>query len=298
MPNDNLLNVYQQLCNSYQEIDSFRAQLLGRLPLATGAGIFLLYATNGDLPQETKNFLPAIGLFGFVVTLGLFAYEIYGIKKCHALILGGKQLEYQLGIEGQFAHRPRSVLSQINEPFAAGVIYPAVLAAWAFLAFAFIDPNSLRWGSAIVVFLIGLASLLNWNSALKKDGELADLIFVNQCFLQAEEKGDWSTLSPFLADDFKQVDASGKTQNRFEFLKTLPHDANLNHSVDQIKAKWDGKHAEFTCRVTTHSVENGEKDQFNLFWITRHFIRECEQNGDHWLCTDWQVTEILDRSSQ
>jgi hypothetical protein len=44
MLDDNrLLNVYQQLCSSYQEIDSFRAQLLGRLPLATGvgAGIFL-----------------------------------------------------------------------------------------------------------------------------------------------------------------------------------------------------------------------------------------------------------------
>ncbi len=84
MPDDNrLLNVYQQLCSSYQEIDSFRAQLLGRLPKATGAGIFLLYATNGNLSDDTKAFLPAIGLFRFVVTLGLFAYEIYGIRKCH-----------------------------------------------------------------------------------------------------------------------------------------------------------------------------------------------------------------------
>jgi hypothetical protein len=29
-------------------------------------------------------------LFGLVVTLGLFSYEIYGIRKCHALINAGK----------------------------------------------------------------------------------------------------------------------------------------------------------------------------------------------------------------
>jgi len=69
-----------------------------------------------------------------LITLGLFFYEIYGIKKCHNLIKAGQQIEGQMGIRGQFKERPREVARFINEPFAAGVIYPAVLAAWTFLA--------------------------------------------------------------------------------------------------------------------------------------------------------------------
>lgn len=184
-PNSNLLSVYQQLCISYQEIDTFRSQLLGRLPLATGAGIFLFYVTSnqGGFADVTIKALPAIGLFGFVVTLGLFAYEIYGIMKCHALILGGKQMEAQLGVDGQFAHRPRSVLGQINEPFAAGVIYPAVLASWAFVALVSVGQEDLRtWCPlavwiAVLVFFAGFASLIYYNVWLKKDGENKSLEF-------------------------------------------------------------------------------------------------------------------------
>lgn len=184
---ENLRAIYQQLCSSYQEIDSFRAQLLGRLPLATGAGIFLLYVTNDEVPDKTQAFLPAIGVFGFAVTLGLFAYEIYGIRKCHALIGAGQQLERSLGIDGQFAHRPREVLGFINEPFAAGVIYPAVLAAWAYLAFAFVEPSSVSWWIAILVFVIFFALSIGYNLWLRWDGKRTDPTLINQRILRAEE---------------------------------------------------------------------------------------------------------------
>ncbi len=70
--NSNRMSVYQQLCSSYQEIDAFRAELLERLPLATGAGgILLLYVTgNAALPTATIKVLPGIGLFGFVIRAG------------------------------------------------------------------------------------------------------------------------------------------------------------------------------------------------------------------------------------
>ena len=35
---------------------------------------------------------------------------------------------------GQFDRRPEGVAGFINEPFAAGIIYPAVLAAWTYIA--------------------------------------------------------------------------------------------------------------------------------------------------------------------
>ena len=140
--NPNLPNIYEQLCQSYRAIDEFRAKLLGFLPLASAGGAFLLL----NDPQKiklAKPFLEPLGLFGFVVTLGLFFYELYGIRKCHALINAGKKLECYLGItDGQFIRRPRNLVYVINEPFAAGMIYPAVLAGWIFLALVFPQSQS------------------------------------------------------------------------------------------------------------------------------------------------------------
>jgi hypothetical protein len=129
---EKLRTTYDQLCYSYRAIDDFRAKLLGFLPLATGTGIFLLVPENKE--GLLKEYLGPIGAFGFLITLGLFFYEIYGIKKCHGLILAGQQLEDQMDIRGQFRERPREVARFIKEPVAAGVNDPAELAAWTFLA--------------------------------------------------------------------------------------------------------------------------------------------------------------------
>jgi len=137
-PQDEQIKVYEQLCNSYRAIDDFRAKLLGFLPLATGTGAFLLLTDQAKVLSMQNLFRP-IGFFGLVITLGLFSYELYGIKKCDSLIKDGKDLEENVlkVRNGQFATRPHGVALLINEPFAASLIYPAVLAAWTFLAFAF-----------------------------------------------------------------------------------------------------------------------------------------------------------------
>jgi hypothetical protein len=179
--------IYQELCNSYRAIDDFRAKLLGFLPLATGTGIFLLldnvkFGTGQNPSYETKKLLVAAGVFGFAITLGLFCYELYGIKKCHALIKAGRELEVRLSIDaqgGQFTKRPREAAGLINEPFAAGVIYPAVLAAWTFLAASFMPQNAPSWAPhdqdaplwAIRVFIVGFTISLFFNLWLKLELE-------------------------------------------------------------------------------------------------------------------------------
>ena len=139
---ENLRLVYQELCNSYRAIDEFRTKLLGLLPLATGAGIFLLVGDN-DAAQLLTLYSGAIGTFGIAVTFGLFCFELFGIKKCTQLINDGKAIEKIISIQaeddkkkklGQFDRRPDGVAGFINEPFAAGIIYPAVLAAWTYIA--------------------------------------------------------------------------------------------------------------------------------------------------------------------
>jgi hypothetical protein len=175
--NPDLIKVYDQLCQSYRAIDDFRAKLLGFLPLTSAGGAFLLLndvLVNPEKSRFAKPFLEPLGLFGFVVTLGLYFYEIYGIRKCHALIKAGKQLETSLDIaDGQFTKRPRNVLYLINEPFATGVIYPAVLAGWMFLILAF--PQSqpdqspaieAALSGATWVFVVGFLITLIYNLVL------------------------------------------------------------------------------------------------------------------------------------
>jgi hypothetical protein len=158
---------------------------LGFLPLATGTGVFLLVTDRAKIDFMRALFRP-IGAFGFIITLGLLFYELYGIKKCTHLIKAGKALENELVIpNGQFTQRPPGVATLINEPLAAGVIYPAVLAAWTFLAFAFpqvqdasqsqppgtapliVADAAQYW--AMRVFLIGFALLFYYNLVLIKE---------------------------------------------------------------------------------------------------------------------------------
>jgi len=160
---ENLRTVYRELCTSYRAIDDFRAKLLGYLPLATGTGIFII-ADNVKANGSLRSHISAMGAFGFIITLALFFYELYGIKKCTYVIRAGVELEKELDIKhGQFIKRPPGVAGFINEPFTAGVIYPAVLAAWTYLLVFGIPyrKDEATWWS-IFVFFFGFAlSVLN-----------------------------------------------------------------------------------------------------------------------------------------
>jgi hypothetical protein len=174
---DNLKAAYQELCTSYHAIDDFRTKLLGFLPLATAGGIVVLLNNPKGLESldpGTKGLLAAVGAFGGLITLGLFAYELYGIKKCGELIFAGKFMELSLlkGTthikDGPFGNRPHNVARVINEPFAAGIIYPGVLSAWVFFALHFALPRANPF-IPILVFIIGFAGTLIYDNSLRSD---------------------------------------------------------------------------------------------------------------------------------
>lgn len=181
--NSNQMEAYKLLCSSYHAIDDFRSKLLGFLPIASGAGIFfLLEKVPWDmlkdkkcdlLEAKAKNIFTAGGSFGFLVTLGLFAFELYGIKKCCALIQAGKRMEKSLGItDGQFTKRPHGIANTINEPFASGVIYSAALAAWSFFALLFVAPNSqTNLLISVGIFLSGFLGTLRFDRELRRRAE-------------------------------------------------------------------------------------------------------------------------------
>lgn len=140
--NENLRTVYAELCGSYRAVDDFRGKLLGFLPLVSATGISLLIREPGKHESVPTWGLP-LAAFGFLVTVGLFIFEIYGIRRCTHLILMGECLERHMHAHGQFTHRPLGLRTLgkssgglapfVSEPLASGIIYSAVLGAWAFL---------------------------------------------------------------------------------------------------------------------------------------------------------------------
>ena len=143
---ENLRIEYREVCQNHRAITDFRAKLLTLLPLASGAGIFLLLRKQAE-PLDPAH-LAAIGVFGFVVTLGLFFHELRGILQCGGLIRLGMTLEEQLGLRrAQFKldheyYNPigegrivRKIFHQLISPVgAAWIIYPSVCVAWLYVA--------------------------------------------------------------------------------------------------------------------------------------------------------------------
>jgi len=165
---NHLGTAYNELCTSYRGIDDFRARLLGFLPLVTGGGLLLL---TGRSEEVRREFFGPVGLFGIAVTTGLLAYELFGIRKCHALIEAGVALEKEMGLpDGQFTRRPNNLLGVVNEPFAAAAIYPAVLAAWTYLALFFVK-GPLGEALSAIVFVGGFAGILLYDHFLRREEE-------------------------------------------------------------------------------------------------------------------------------
>ena len=154
---------YTRACASYEAITEFRGRLLALLPLATGTGSFLLLKESEDRPQ-IEPLLGPIGLLGFVVTMGLFAYELRGMQRCSRLEVQAGSLEGKLGLneeEGPFKGQPKRSLGNMLGPPAAGlIIYLATAFTWIYIAgFGFswwIDTTHAWW------LLLVYAAVLSW----------------------------------------------------------------------------------------------------------------------------------------
>lgn len=140
LPADVAKQLYDQVCASVRATDESSFKLLSLVPLVSGGGIAILLSTNTTLAR-----LPLVlfvGLFGAVVTFGLFRWELRNIQTCSRLIDVGAQLEreqFKLSSSGQFSgrrSRPAPALlgrRPIGKTEAEWIIYSAVIAAWLLL---------------------------------------------------------------------------------------------------------------------------------------------------------------------
>jgi hypothetical protein len=165
---DHLRTAYDQLCTSYHAIDDFRAKLLGFLPLVSGGGLILL---AGKAEEVRREFFGPVGFLGIAVTLGLLTYELTGIRRCRALIADGHAFEEDMQLpRGQFIRPPDEASSIITKSFAAALIYPAVLAAWTYLAL-FYSHHTLGKVLSLIVFFAGLVGILLYDQALREESK-------------------------------------------------------------------------------------------------------------------------------
>lgn len=159
MPNTSGLDTttaYQEVCTSYHSIETFRASLLGLLPLASGTGIFFLL--NDPQTSIRPYFLP-IGIFGALVTVGLFFEELRGIQLSVSLRKAGAIIEDTLCPDGQFHYYPSSPFRLINHFYAAFLIYSTALAGWLYIAFIFLA-QAWSWVAIVVVYAICIFGFL------------------------------------------------------------------------------------------------------------------------------------------
>jgi hypothetical protein len=153
---------YTRVGQSYEAITEFRAKLLALLPLATGTGTFLLLERSQGRNGQLRMFLGPIGIFGVVVTAGLFAYELRGMQRCHRLEVQAEALEREFKLRRELApfwgQPPRTLGNMLGPPAAGLIIYSATAFAWFWLAgYGFRWPTSLAWASFAYPVLLFLA---------------------------------------------------------------------------------------------------------------------------------------------
>ena len=170
---DSLIAAYGEVSKAHASLMEFRGKLLALLPLASGAGIFLLLVA--DTRNAPAEYLFAAGLFGCVITLGLYCHELYSIRWCDALFICGIQIEQALLLAapeqgghdpglGPFRTAPNEVAGYVSARGAALIIYPATMSAWSYLAIArtkLAEPGSL-WAWRIPALVMVTFMLIGW----------------------------------------------------------------------------------------------------------------------------------------
>ena len=121
---------YEEICTSIRTTDEISFKLLGLVPLLSGAAIMTV--SKNDVNQVL---LWLVSLFGTVVTLGLFRWELRNIQNCKWLASRAAEMEKdEFGVtSGQFSGRdeaPRLFGFRLGKTEAEKIIYIATILSW------------------------------------------------------------------------------------------------------------------------------------------------------------------------
>jgi hypothetical protein len=136
LTNEDAKQLYDQLCANVRTTDDISFKLLGFVPLVSGVGITVLLSTSTSF--SSLPLVVFVGLFGAVVTFGLYRWELKNVNLCLWLIALGRDLErhrFHL-TQGQFLDRPPDpefLRWSIGKRAAERIIYRAAIVAWLLL---------------------------------------------------------------------------------------------------------------------------------------------------------------------
>lgn len=292
--------LYNQVCSQHNGISDFRAKLLALLPIASGAGIFLLFPKDGTPPNSPH--LIFLGAFGIAITTGLLFYELRGIQKCIALIRAGIELEQTLSTaRGAFNAKPLSIWG-VSAEKAALIIYPAVIGAWAYIITLGLPAE--LWGDWInrhvhtlasirVTIALSVAGFWAFMGAkvltlgakeleLRGAKALETVRTLNRQSFLAEELQDCAMLEPILHDEFWIIRSGGQKQNKQEMLNAL---GGGRREIRNELVQLCGTDAAVALTLVGYYKDDSYVGDF---WNMKVFVR----TGSGWRCKMWQVVRI------
>jgi hypothetical protein len=106
--------IYSELCSHIRATDDISFKLMGSVPLVSGAGLLTLLLRA---PAPSTPILIVLSLFGALVTLGLFRWELRNIQRCTWLIHYAQGLERKALEGGDIG---RAFVPQPNSPQGIG----------------------------------------------------------------------------------------------------------------------------------------------------------------------------------
>jgi hypothetical protein len=164
--------MYEVLQAGIKETDQTSFKLLGLVPLVNGAA--LLTAVLG-LGSSQAPAIFVLSLFGAVVTLGLFWWELRNIRYCLWYIKLTESFEVpllaQIGVPEQLRTRP-SAPGNVGKRKAEKLIYSAVILSWLTLPLVLLNRSAASPIGWLVYVVIAVVVIVWTVQALRVDVDL------------------------------------------------------------------------------------------------------------------------------
>ena len=120
---------YDTVVAQFRALTEIRFKLLGLLPLGTISAILFI-------PKDAGGVRPAVGFFGAIVTVALFAYHLRNDQLYDELVSRAAQIERELGLfDGSFLQRPATwqrlgLGIDVEHRWPIALVYAASGALW------------------------------------------------------------------------------------------------------------------------------------------------------------------------
>ena len=191
-------DVYDQTCANIRATDETSLKLLGLVPaIAGGSALALLFGGEGR-PAE---FVTALSLFGALITLGIFRWDLRNIQQCDWWRERAKVMEARVHSLQKTRTFPRPP-SGIGKTQAAKAIYTATVLGWLLMPWVVGGPFPVIWLTlyAIAGAFIGFLAVLSARASLHEEHTTeSDLIEVNEQITKLENDGNVDNLFHLLA---------------------------------------------------------------------------------------------------